>query len=403
MNSVLPAQPQAYRLLDAWRGVAALMVVWYHASQIIGALSPALLRSPLYSWGAHGNLGVQIFFVVSGYCIANAACNGIARGRSTREFLKARLRRIYPPMWCSLVFYALASLWASHLVKSGRLASSVLAQQDLLHRPPLFFAANLSLTQMPLHQNFLSIVCWTLCYEVAFYAIATFALLAAAVWLNRRTVSAPPLDAILVGQRLFLNLLHGLTLLTLIGLTALPRAVRYPFDLWPVFGLGVLVYDLLANPQERRSKVWLLMIVAGASTALVRLQGGIGWMPQNGRLVFGLAMGFTALLLLLRPHDARLSCTLPARVLAWVGRFSYSLYLTHYLTLGPLTQIVRRLDPSLRFHPLALLMMVAGSVAMARLFFQWFERPFMNHLPPTARRTSSQTVGLVEATTPEAA
>ena len=65
----LPAKDagnSVYRMLDAWRGLAALWVVMLHVR---------LETTPdwLYRFGAYGHLGVPMFFVISGYCIANAA------------------------------------------------------------------------------------------------------------------------------------------------------------------------------------------------------------------------------------------------------------------------------------------------------------------------------------------
>jgi len=48
-----------YRLLDAWRGVAALWVVLLH-TRLPG------IPAPLYAWSAGGHLGVPMFFVISG-------------------------------------------------------------------------------------------------------------------------------------------------------------------------------------------------------------------------------------------------------------------------------------------------------------------------------------------------
>ena len=48
-------------------------------------------------------LGVPIFFVISGYCIAASADSSRRKGDSPWTFLKRRFWRIYPPYWASLV------------------------------------------------------------------------------------------------------------------------------------------------------------------------------------------------------------------------------------------------------------------------------------------------------------
>jgi len=65
-----------------------------------------------YLWTvlSHGYLGVQIFFVISGYCIT-AVCRSTSPGkRSVLEFLRRRVRRIYPPYWASIVLVVLLGM-----------------------------------------------------------------------------------------------------------------------------------------------------------------------------------------------------------------------------------------------------------------------------------------------------
>ena len=85
----LPRNPR-YESLDAWRGVACLAVVLFH-STVCYVATPELearVRSEGGSWAdwailATGRLwiGVPLFFVVSGYCIAAAGDSALA-GRS---------------------------------------------------------------------------------------------------------------------------------------------------------------------------------------------------------------------------------------------------------------------------------------------------------------------------------
>ena len=52
------------------------------------------------------NLGVPIFFVISGYCIAASADANRRRGASSWTFLGRRFHRIYPPYWAALLGFA---------------------------------------------------------------------------------------------------------------------------------------------------------------------------------------------------------------------------------------------------------------------------------------------------------
>ena len=237
MSNIVPSRKN-YKLLDAWRGLASLFVVALHTLAPIAGPQPALRSTPLFRAALQGGQGVHIFFVISGYCIAVAACSNLRRGNGINSFVKARLRRIYPSMWAALALNFAMAVLAYVLLTKGLLTSSVLGQKDMLHQHFIFYFANVTLTQVIFNQTFILFVAWTLCYEVAFYALVSVAL-----WAVRQR------DA-----RALLNLLHGVTLLSLVWLLLAPHWIVYPLDFWPEFGLGVLLYDVLQNPTLRRPK-----------------------------------------------------------------------------------------------------------------------------------------------------
>ena len=79
-----------YLLLDALRGVAALMVVWYHFFE-------AFASSPLDQRFNHGYMAVDFFFILSGFVIGYAYDNRWQKGElTTGGFFKRRLIRLHP-------------------------------------------------------------------------------------------------------------------------------------------------------------------------------------------------------------------------------------------------------------------------------------------------------------------
>ena len=92
-----------YRLLDVWRGVACLMVVLHHAG--FAVMFESATGSPLEAWLKYAivgflwrmNLGVPLFFVISGYCIGASVDATRRRGMGSLAFLGRRIWRIYPP------------------------------------------------------------------------------------------------------------------------------------------------------------------------------------------------------------------------------------------------------------------------------------------------------------------
>lgn len=73
-----------YIALNGIRGIAAICVMLYHASQMIGHLTP------------RGYLAVDLFFVLSGFVIAHAYDDRLEAGMTVRSFLLIRLIRFWP-------------------------------------------------------------------------------------------------------------------------------------------------------------------------------------------------------------------------------------------------------------------------------------------------------------------
>lgn len=97
--------------LDALRGLAALLVLAYHARGL------ALPREIL----GHGYLAVDLFFVISGFVLARAYDGGLAAGASA-AFMVKRLKRLYPMALLGLLLGAV--IWLANgkeLVSTGLL------------------------------------------------------------------------------------------------------------------------------------------------------------------------------------------------------------------------------------------------------------------------------------------
>ena len=78
-----------YELLDGLRGVAALVVMWYHVFE-------GFATSPIDQGFNHGYLAVDFFFILSGFVIGYAYDDRWKKTLTTREFFKRRLIRLHP-------------------------------------------------------------------------------------------------------------------------------------------------------------------------------------------------------------------------------------------------------------------------------------------------------------------
>ncbi|WP_181795712.1 acyltransferase [Streptomyces sp. WELS2] len=158
--------------LDGLRLLAALMVCLYHYAGRGGTVAqswhqePSRLFPTLSQVAVYGCLGVQFFFVISGFVICMSGW-----GRTLGDFFRSRVARLYPAYWVALVLVTAASLALPAVVHAVR---------------PDEFLVNLTMLQQPMGAPRVLGVCWTLWVEVRFYAL--FALLVVARGVTYRRV-----------------------------------------------------------------------------------------------------------------------------------------------------------------------------------------------------------------------
>lgn len=154
--AVRRARPRL-RALDGLRLIAALMVAAYHYGGRDGEISEAWGSSPqlqfptAHSWFAYGCLGVQIFFVISGFVICMSGW-----GRPLRAFFASRVSRLFPSYWAAIAL--VTAVFALPVV-----AYDAVSPSDAL--------VNLTMLQQPLGVDRVLGVCWTLWAELRFYAL----------------------------------------------------------------------------------------------------------------------------------------------------------------------------------------------------------------------------------------
>lgn len=114
-----------YELLDGLRGVAALLVVWYH-------LFEAFATSPVDQRFNHGYLAVDFFFLLSGFVIGYAYDERWGRGLRMRDFIKRRLIRLHPmvvlgALLGAAAFFVQGSVrWNGEPVSTGMVLAALL-------------------------------------------------------------------------------------------------------------------------------------------------------------------------------------------------------------------------------------------------------------------------------------
>jgi len=153
------AQPNEYRYkqIDSLRGIAALLVIWLHVSELYINLSPQvkIAGSFFYDFPWHintGLIGVNIFFAISGFVLLKSI-KGPKRA-ATKLFFTRRFFRLYPAFWLSVLLgYYVMSLMGKHF-SAGEIIANLTMLPQLLH-----------------HKVILGLY-WTLQIEIIFYFIA---------------------------------------------------------------------------------------------------------------------------------------------------------------------------------------------------------------------------------------
>lgn len=304
--------------LDALRGLAAFAVTWHHFT---GRDTDFLPEGWLKASGTYGWLGVEMFFVISGFVVPwsmwRAGC-GIG---DYPRFLLKRLVRLHPPFLVSLVF-ALAGLWV---------------QQRVYGRPwPLTagdVALHLGYLNALLDRPWANSVYWTLAIWVQYYLVVGL------------------LFPLFVAERTAWRRV-GVAAFAALSLLPTPGSVVCEYVLFFVLGTSAF--------QQRAGRIGMvehLTVVALATAGLFLLK------PPEA-----VAAGtLTALLVTF--------VTLENRALLFLGRISYSLYLVHGPIGGQMMLFAERASLGTPARVALLLVTTALTLGLAWVLYRFVEQP----------------------------
>ncbi|HEX5272472.1 MAG TPA: acyltransferase [Gemmataceae bacterium] len=379
-----PRSPRYYSL-DLWRGVACLLVVLHHATIYAPAYRQAEQGDPIgpgpASWlvalTTRFWVGVPLFFVISGYCIAATADATRRRGHPLTTYFVRRFRRIYPPYWVILVLLAVLVIAAEAIVP-GWLADDYAGIPPPGRLSAAQWLGNLTLTESWRphlgggHIRYLNAMAWTLCYEEQFYAVVGILL---AVAPRRFFLGTAVVSAVTAALYLLVTnraLLDGIFL----------------DGYWLHFAVGILVYYRVNYAAGWRAWAANLLLLAGLVAfgwnhfPIRHAHSSVG---EGGVVAFAFAL----FLSLTHRWDRRIASAAVVRPLAFCGGICYSLYLVHW----PVAKLAG--------HGLYLLgvsgdtltvlvtvpVVVTASVLLAWVFFRLCERRFLNAPATTPARS----------------
>lgn len=329
------------RSLQMARGLAALAVTLFHTSGMFADPRFGFER-PFWTWTERGDLGVDFFFVLSGFIIMMAHQGDVGRPERLGNYAFKRFVRIFPMYW---IFTLLVVIGA---VAIGGVSNVPHRLQDIAS-----VATLIRFTGFPTPVG----TAWTLFHEMLFYGF--FALLIFRRWMG-------------IGA---LALWFG-TVAVLFHYT--------PFGMWSFTGtllsahnlsflLGIVAYFVTGRLGQKGAAAFLF---AGAALIVLTFWAERSW-GRGDVLQLGFSIGFALLIASIVALE-RFGRIGDSRLLAAIGDASYTLYLCHEnvgaiaLKIAVRIGLTRWLD-----HHVLYGLIVVGTVVFSLAVYRFVEAPLL--------------------------
>ena len=346
--------------IDGLRAIAVTAVVLYHLG---------------ISWIPGGFLGVDLFFVISGYVITRLILDSINQSSALdlRSFYAARLRRIYPAfifmVVCIIIF---VGVWAPEAIK--RFLSDL----------PYALTGTINWLLVARHQDYFETIgrppllqhTWSLAVELQFYLIWPIILLTILKYFGKKNIARIALlIAIISGVTLFLVSLR-------LDQSNAQQVSHIYFGtdthslglfLGSALAVSWIPQNLSADIEKRAQDVVDAIGVVG----LLGLIAAFLFIDETNaglyRIAFPLAGIFGCLVIISLVHPAsRFAPLISSAPFKWVGQRSYGIYIWHWVIFQVTRPSVDLTGQSWALY-LARVLLV---LALADISLRWVEIPF---------------------------
>lgn len=338
-------------LIQVLRGIASLMVVFYHASINMYDSSGTHFFGSVF---LNGYSGVDVFFVLSGFIITYTCLPYVNDPGNVVPFLKRRAIRIYPVYWIIITGFILA-----------RVVLPSLYQTD----PGYSISTMIGTYLLTPGHLMINGVSWTLTFELLFYLFFALVFIIG----NKRLISI--LVALYLSAILVINFTDIHTRID----NELLRHLISPLVI--EFFMGVLAALMLRKFPTRYSRPAVLAGIAlfVVGSILEYQKNGLFENPVTGRVFFYGTASFLIILGLANIDLHRASGKVHSLLLS-LGDASYSLYLLHLPIIAASAKVIQKFNFNIYLNHAAMFGVIVITCVASILFYKLVEKPMIRFL-----------------------
>lgn len=331
--------------LQAGRALAAISVAAFHLTIMMG-VDRYGGQEVFKEFTLHGNLGVDFFFVLSGFIILLAHIDDIGKPNAWRVYIYRRFVRLFP------IYWLYTSIFVLLLVTTGVGNAETIAK---LPQSLNDWITSLSLIRFNNADPPLPMA-WTLFHELAFYAIFSILIL------NYRV------GLVLVGIFMFSSVI----LYSFPGIDE-----RAPFNVYTsaynlhfLFGMGAMWLYRCGGRGTVELAIGICIVILASATMQL---------PYGSTLTI-FAFGFALILAGVTKLELSGKLHIPL-FLRLIGDASYTIYLTHIALQGLLLKILIKSGFNLIVgNEVTYLFVLTGTIAIGCLIYMVIEKPLLTVL-----------------------